>query len=370
MEWKSLEKVGSQKHSLEPNTATPSLPNLAEMPSPSPPSSSFSSASMPSEIPPPPPRIAQYPPINPGGSLIIAWQLEKKHVLIVGGGEVASGRLRNVLEASVEHVVIIAPSESLHPEVRYRIFDDPYASKRITYHDRHFNLPNTSLGDSLASSSTSTTTSDFNNNKIDTDDLEGIDMVLTAIDDTTTSQFIYSLAHSRNIPCNAADIPPSCDFFFGSQIRSGSLQIMVSTNGKGPKIAAMIRAQLEQSLDEMAPKELGGVGRVIENVGRLRERLRTRTNGVVGGSIGRKRMKWMIDVCETYSFPQLALLDQDDGMLERLLDEGWEQVNSSTGKSEPIVPSFVSIAGPRRALLATSAVARLGKNSGERQAQW
>lgn len=74
-------------------------------------------------------------------------------------------------------------------------------------------------------------------------------------------------------------------------------------------------------------------------------------------------MKWMIDVCETYSFPQLALLDQDDGMLERLLDEGWEHVNSSTGKSEPIVPSFVSIAGPRRALLATSAVARLGKNS-------
>jgi siroheme synthase (precorrin-2 oxidase/ferrochelatase) len=29
-----------------------------------------------------------YPPVQPGGSLILAWQIKHKKVLVVGGGEV------------------------------------------------------------------------------------------------------------------------------------------------------------------------------------------------------------------------------------------------------------------------------------------
>lgn len=31
-------------------------------------------------------------PIRPGASLILAWQIKHKHVLIIGGGFVAAGR--------------------------------------------------------------------------------------------------------------------------------------------------------------------------------------------------------------------------------------------------------------------------------------
>jgi hypothetical protein len=31
---------------------------------------------------------AKFPPIHPGGSLILAWQVKDKHVLMIGGGEV------------------------------------------------------------------------------------------------------------------------------------------------------------------------------------------------------------------------------------------------------------------------------------------
>jgi precorrin-2 dehydrogenase/sirohydrochlorin ferrochelatase len=31
---------------------------------------------------------SQYPEIQGGGSLILAWQIRNKHVLVIGGGEV------------------------------------------------------------------------------------------------------------------------------------------------------------------------------------------------------------------------------------------------------------------------------------------
>lgn len=283
------------------------------------------------EIPPPPPPLA-YPPLDYGGSLILAWQLRNKRVLIIGGGDVANGRLRNILEADA-FVTLIAPSSNLHPEVRYRIFSDPHASSRITYHDRMFILP-------------STTTSEIEHSD-DDDDFKDVDMVLTAINDVETSQRIYDLAHSRRIPANAADIPPSCDFYFGSQIRSGSLQIMVSTNGKGPKIASIIRKELQDRVTELGGEK--GLGTVIERVGALRERLRERAPGV-GGILGKRRMRWMVALCDTWTLEELGQLD--DRMMEKLLDEGWEKGAR--------VPSFISVGGVRA----------IGRDWTERVSRW
>lgn len=100
-------------------------------------------------------------------------------------------------------------------------------------------------------------------------------MVLTAVDDVEKSREICALCRKRKIPVNVADIPPSCDFYFGSQIRSGPLQIMISTNGQSPKLANLIRRRIENSLPE-------GVGEAIEKVGTLRCKLRERAPGVGG----------------------------------------------------------------------------------------
>lgn len=227
-------------------------------------------------------NISTDPPTLGGGSLLIAWQLKSKRVLIVGGGDVASSRIESVLVADAR-VTIICPSTGLHPLTK-KFIDGPH---QITYHDRVFG---------------------------GADDLIGVDMVLTAIDDVTQSRIICSLCRERKIPVNVADIPESCDFYFGSQIRDGPLQIMVSTNGQSPKLANLIKRKIEHSLPQQA-------GKAIEKVGELRAKLKDRAPGV-GGQVSKRRMKWMVDVCTSWEMEELATLNEE--MMKKLLDDGWE----------------------------------------------
>jgi precorrin-2 dehydrogenase/sirohydrochlorin ferrochelatase len=230
------------------------------------------------------------------GSLLIAWQLKDKHVVIVGGGEVASGRIRHVLAAGAK-VTVVSPAQGLSDQTKSMI--DANSDKHIVFCDRTF----------LST------------------DLDHSDMILTAIDDVELSREIARACRTRRIPVNVADDPSYCDFYFGSQIRQGPLQIMVSTNGKGPKLANIIRRRIEESI----PK---GAGEAIEKVGLVREKLQARAPGV-GGDVGKRRMKWMVDLCTNWEMEDLAGLD--DGQIERMLDEGWERdlVPSRDGLCSP-----------------------------------
>lgn len=149
------------------------------------------------------------------------------------------------------------------------------------------------------------------------------DMVLTAIDDASLSRSICEMARRLRIPVNVADVPPECDFYFGSLIRRGPLQVMVSTGGKGPKIANQVRMLLERALPPV-------VGQAITRVGELRQRLRQR---VPEQSKSGRRMRWMIDVCEKWNWEQLA--EMTDADMDAIL-AGWEQ-----GKA----PSYVQVKG-------------------------
>merc|ERR1712072_91541 len=73
-----------------------------------------------------------FPQVQPGGSLILAWQIKGKKVLVVGGGEVAAGRILNCLDAdAVVHVV--CPASGLNDEVAHRV-----AQNQVTHVDRIF----------------------------------------------------------------------------------------------------------------------------------------------------------------------------------------------------------------------------------------
>jgi precorrin-2 dehydrogenase / sirohydrochlorin ferrochelatase len=231
-----------------------------------------------------------------GGSLLVAWQLKGKRVLIVGGGDVASGRLQSVLVADAL-VTLISPRKGLHSLTKYLIDEFP---DRITYHDRTFSSP---------------------------EDLDDVQMVLTAIDDPDLSHAIHAMCRERKIPVNVADVPPLCDFYFGSQISQGPLQIMVSTNGHGPKMANLIRRRIEENLPNDA-------GEAIQKVGELRRLLRERAPGA---EIGRKRMKWMVNICTSWDFADLASLN--DEMTKRLLDDGWDK---------GCVPTVEDVGGKRK----------------------
>ncbi|CAG8630326.1 14397_t:CDS:2 [Ambispora leptoticha] len=193
----------------------------------------------------------EYPKIRTGGSLIVAWRAKEKNVLIVGGGNVAAARIVSVLEADAK-VIVVCPENGLNSEVKYRI-ESNQVDKWI-------------------------------NREFCENDLEGIDMVLTAIDDPIESRKIYELCRTKKIPVNVADVPSLCDFYFMSQHRDGPLQIAVSTNGQGPKLANIIRRQIADTL----PK---GAGAAITKVGKLREKLRQIDPEHSSSS---KRMGWMI----------------------------------------------------------------------------
>ena len=233
-----------------------------------------------------------------GGSLLIAWQLDSKRVLIVGGGEIASQRVESILTTDAK-ITLISPNDGLSPRTKQLLAEH---SDRITYHDRLFS---------------------------GREELDGMHMVLTALDDFELSKTICTLCRTEKIPVNAADIPAYCDFYFGSQIRQGPLQIMVSTNGNGPKMANLVKRKLEKALS-------GFEGDAIAKVGELRAQLKSRAPGV-GGALGKRRMKWITDVCTTWTMEELALLDHT--LIRNLLDEGWENNR---------VPTFREIAGGRR----------------------
>ncbi|KAJ7509993.1 siroheme synthase [Mycena galericulata] len=219
-----------------------------------------------------------------GGSLLIAWQLKDKNVLIVGGGEVASQRIESVLTADAL-ITILAPAKGLHARTKELIAMYP---TRITYYDRRFSGPA---------------------------EIHKMDMVLTALDDVNRSREICEMCRKAKVPVNAADIPDLCDFYFGAQIRDGPLQIMISTNGNGPRMAALMKKRLQNALS-------GKEGEAIERVGVLRAQLKERAPGV-GGALGRKRMKWMSEVCNTWDVDELMQLD--NVTITKLLDEGWEK---------------------------------------------
>ncbi len=168
---------------------------------------------------------------------------------------------------------MICPSSGLNPEVAYRIATHP----SVTHIDRKF-LPS------------------------DLDEIKNVDMVLTAVDDAVASTEIWKLCKERRIAANIADVPPECDFYFGSMHRDGPLQIIVSTNGKGPRYANIVRRMIAGTLPE-------NTGRGIEQVGRLRAKLRKLAPQKEKGP---KRMNWIIKVSDAYSLDDLCEMDERD----------------------------------------------------------
>ena len=77
---------------------------------------------------------------------------------------------------------------------------------------------------------------------------------------------------------------------------------MVSTNGKGPRLASTIRKLIAKQLPNDA-------GRAIETVGHLRVKLR---QIAPRPEEGLKRMAWMTQVSDAYSLDQMCDLTEED----------------------------------------------------------
>ncbi|KAF9974746.1 hypothetical protein BGZ73_001801 [Actinomortierella ambigua] len=245
-------------------------------------------------------------PIRPGASLILAWQIKNKHVVIIGGGFVAAGRLVNVLEADANVTIIAPDNEELSDTIRQHLVDH---STKVRLVPRHFRDTDLSLrfGEhrllredeppiSTPAPALAAPTSEAASPEAVA---PPVDMVLSALDDIPLSTHIYHLSKQLKIPVNIADVPPQCDFYFCSTHRDQALQVAVSTSGKGPKMANLIRRHIAEHLPDR-------VGDAIERVSELRALLRKHAPRPEQGP---KRMQWMSRVCEQWKIEDLAELN-------------------------------------------------------------
>ncbi len=97
-------------------------------------------------------------------------------------------------------------------------------------------------------------------------DLEGNYIVIAATDSPEVNTDVYRGALERGILCNSVDDVPNCDFFFGSVVTRGELQIAISTAGESPAVAQRLRREIDAQL----PDDLGPW---LENLGELRREI-------------------------------------------------------------------------------------------------
>lgn len=144
-------------------------------------------------------------------------KLARRPCLVVGAGRVALEKITSLLSAQAD-VRVLAPR--IHPEIR-------------------------ALADagkiSLAKRAWSAS------------DLDGIFLVIAATDHPAVNAAVYDAAVERNILCNSVDDPPHCDFYFGSVVPRGDLQIAISTAGHSPALAQQLRKEIDAAL----PQDLG-----------------------------------------------------------------------------------------------------------------
>jgi uroporphyrin-III C-methyltransferase/precorrin-2 dehydrogenase/sirohydrochlorin ferrochelatase len=104
-------------------------------------------------------------------------------------------------------------------------------------------------------------------------DLDGNFVVIAATDSPEVNAEVYCGAMERGIVANSVDDIPHCDFYFGSVVRRGDLQIAISTGGESPAVAQRLRREIDAQL----PEDLGAW---LERVGELRrEVLSTHPSG-------------------------------------------------------------------------------------------
>jgi len=144
-------------------------------------------------------------------------------ILIVGGGDAGSEKLRFLMKSSPDAQVTLVAKE---------MSEEILALKRKHPHINLFHRA-------------------FQPN-----DLESIKIAIIATDDHDLNKKIRDMALKAGILTNVADTPNLCEFYLGSIVTKGDLKIGISTNGKSPTFAKRFRQVLEDTLPDSLPEVL------------------------------------------------------------------------------------------------------------------
>lgn len=176
--------------------------------------------------------------------LPIFCRLDNKPVLLVGGGEVAERKARLLLDAGAQ-LTVVAPE--LDPE----------------------------LAELAANGSIEWLAGEFAPQQ-----LTGKWLVVAATDRREVNALVYQSANQARIFANVVDDPKRSSFIMPSIIDRSPLMVAISSGGKAPVLARLLREKLEALL----PQHLGAVAAFA---GSLRERVKARF-----ASMGERRRFW------------------------------------------------------------------------------
>jgi precorrin-2 dehydrogenase/sirohydrochlorin ferrochelatase len=167
--------------------------------------------------------------------------LAGKPCLVVGGGEVAAGKVSGLLDAGAR-VVVVSPGLA---GTLARLV----AAGAVAHRAREFGE----------------------------EDLDGMALVIAATDQPEVNAAACRAARRRRILVNVVDTPSECDFYTPAVVRRGALQIAVSTEGKSPVLARCIREELEARFGPEYARYLEILGRARAESKRRGDSLRART---------------------------------------------------------------------------------------------
>src|SRR5215470_3910015 len=155
--------------------------------------------------------------------------LQGRACVVIGGNEMAEGKVRDLLDAGAK-IRLIAT------EVTSQISEWSGAGE-LCWEPRHYQ----------------------------SGDLADTFLVISIASAETNAQ-VFEEAEARNIFCNAVDDIPHCSSYASAVVRRGPLQIAISTAGNSPALAQRLRKELEASFREE-------YGPWVQRLGELRTHL-------------------------------------------------------------------------------------------------
>jgi uroporphyrin-III C-methyltransferase/precorrin-2 dehydrogenase/sirohydrochlorin ferrochelatase len=164
--------------------------------------------------------------------LPLSFDLRGKTVVLVGGGTVAFRKAKTLISAQA-HLLVIAPDIDDAFELE---FSEQIKDKSINFKQKPF-----SESDLL--------------------EINNCILVVAATNNLSVNEKVSKLAQLKNIPVNVVDQPQLSTVIFPSIVNRDPISIAISTGGKAPVLARLLRAKIESSI----PTYYGELANIVDS---------------------------------------------------------------------------------------------------------
>lgn len=163
--------------------------------------------------------------------------IKQKPCLVVGGGDIALRKINLLLKANA---AVTCVSKECCDGIEKLV-----KNNQITYIEKAFEVS----------------------------DIDRQVLIVSATDDSTLNTHVSELAKVANIPVNVVDSPDLCSFIMPSIVDRSPIVIAISSAGKAPVLARLIRAKLESTIPH-------AYGKLAELAGNFRDQVKAKFNNI------------------------------------------------------------------------------------------